>query len=177
MIGMTLSQKQSIELYFDQFEGAQPLSPTQFIGDNVRLAFDENSKMSVEIAHETYVDLLGHSYDALVMRGSNRAEHDWLALEVDVDPQFEKIAITMRYAPAEFVYPRFYVSAGKKRFEVEFVGMILAFGWVKYEITGAQFDALCGSSRKDMSQLRLAMQFASRPWFALGISRIEQEVK
>ncbi len=172
-----MAHSQIIPLFFNQFKDvAEPFGTYDFIGENVRLAFDEKSRMAVTAHKSHYQDHLDTKCDALILHGSHRGENDWMALEVDLDPNFKNVSFIMRFAPAEKVYPRAYIKTGGRDQQVDLPDFSIGFDWTKHNVSGDVFDHFSGVKRSDISHIRLALLFPNRPWFALGLSQIAQEI-
>ena len=172
-----MAHNKSIPLYFDQFENdEQPFGTYDQIGEDVRLAFDPNSRMAVTCQRSQYQDHTGSKCDALILRGTNRGENDWMALEIDLDLNFKNVILFLRYAPAERVYPRAYIKVDGRDEQIDLPDFTIGFDWTKHDISGEVFDHFSGLKRSDITALRIALLFPNRPWFALGVSKITQEI-
>lgn len=157
-------------LNYDEYgESPAPIQAGERIGKDVLLAYEPGTEMRCSVRR--------HDHDGtptLLIRGENRAEHDWFGVEVMLGATAGAILMTARNYPAERLYPRLHMTGPDgKPFHLNLPDQAAAD-----HFTERRFDLreLCPDPAfwaSGVTLHRLTILVPPSPWFVMELAEIK----
>ncbi len=152
-------------LDFDAFpEAACAVGPHTTVGRGVSLVWNAASAMRVTVRGG---QPMGRTAPSLIVRGENRAQDDWFAVELDLPVRTRTVSLTARNYPAHRLFPRMhYDVAGETRY-LDLADVAATDGFGTRHFDAAEWAKVLATSP---DALRMTLLVPSTPWFAMEIA-------
>lgn len=152
-------------LDFDAFpESARAVGPHTTVGHGVSLVWDPSAAMRVTVRRG---QPMGRDAPSLIVRGENRAEDDWFAVELDLPVAARHVSLTARNYPAHRLFPRMHYDVAGETRHMDLADVAAPDGFdTRHFEAAAWAEALTPLP----DALRLTFLIPSTPWFAMEIA-------